>query len=111
MARLDGWLLLRLVLGSLAGLPFGLIACDYADPFLVRTLVGATTLARAVIVGVPFRTWISAGMPIPFAVLGGLAAQPLGDRLSSDSLTTLAILLLGPGGIYILAAAVGVAVR
>jgi uncharacterized membrane protein YfcA len=34
------WLLLRLGLGSLAGLPLGLIACRQADPLLVRTLLG-----------------------------------------------------------------------
>jgi uncharacterized membrane protein YfcA len=42
------WLLLRLALGTLAGLPFGLIAFRYADPVLVRALVGATPrLCRA----------------------------------------------------------------
>src|SRR5215471_13915787 len=30
------WLLLRLALGSLAGLPLGLVAFRYADPILVR---------------------------------------------------------------------------
>lgn len=41
------WLLLRLGLCSLAGLPFGLIAFRYADPVLVRALVGATILGFA----------------------------------------------------------------
>ena len=43
------WLLLRLALGSLAGLPFGLIAFHYADAFLVRLLVGATILGFAML--------------------------------------------------------------
>lgn len=42
-------LLLRLGLGSLAGLPLGLIAFRHADPILVRSLVGATILAFAVL--------------------------------------------------------------
>jgi uncharacterized protein len=42
-------LLLRLGLGSLAGLPLGLIAFRHADPILVRALVGATILGFAVL--------------------------------------------------------------
>ena len=34
------WLLLRLALGSLVGLPLGLVAFRYADPILVRAAVG-----------------------------------------------------------------------
>jgi len=184
------WLLLRLALGTLAGLPFGLIAFRYADPIVVRALVGATILGFAVLLewrrrrpggpvgafairpvpevatgavsgiatalvgmagppvliylllagappravratllsffaliyaatlashavtfGIPPQTWLSAGVLIPFAFLGGLAARPLGDRLGSDSFTILAILLLGVAGIYTLAAAIGLAVR
>src|SRR5947207_14363903 len=41
-------LLLRLTVGSLAGLPIGLFAFRYADPLLVRVGVGATILAFAV---------------------------------------------------------------
>jgi hypothetical protein len=44
-------LLLRLGLGSLAGLPLGLVAFRYADPVVVRVLVGATILAFAVLLG------------------------------------------------------------
>jgi uncharacterized membrane protein YfcA len=40
-------LLLRLTLGSLAGLPLGLIAFRYADPRLVRAVVGAVIVAFA----------------------------------------------------------------
>jgi uncharacterized protein len=44
-------LLLRLGLGSLAGLPLGLVAFQYADPVVVRALVGATILAFAALLG------------------------------------------------------------
>ena len=177
-------LLLRLGLGSLAGLPLGLIAFRHADPVLVRALVGAiilgfavflewcrrapeklrgrfglspgrelatgavsgiatalvgmagppvliylllagapprtvratllsffalayamTLATHAVTVGIPSRTWLSAGILIPFAFLGGLAGRPLGDRLGADAFTILAIILLGAAGIYTLAAA------
>jgi len=75
-------------------------------------LIYAATLAsHAVTFGIPPQTWLSAGVLIPFAFLGGLAARPLGDRLGSDSFTILAILLLGVAGIYTLAAAIGLAVR
>jgi uncharacterized membrane protein YfcA len=42
---------LRLGLGGLAGLPLGLVAYQYADPVVVRALVGATILAFAVLLG------------------------------------------------------------
>lgn len=42
-------LLLRLTVGSLLGLPFGLFSFRYADPLLVRLGVGATILAFAVL--------------------------------------------------------------
>jgi hypothetical protein len=38
-------------LGSLAGLPLGLVAFRYADPVVVRVLVGATILAFAALLG------------------------------------------------------------
>jgi uncharacterized membrane protein YfcA len=41
----------RLRLGSLAGLPLGLVAFRFADPVLVRALVGATILGFAVLLG------------------------------------------------------------
>jgi uncharacterized protein len=44
-------LLLRLGLGSLAGLPLGLVAFRFADPVLVRALVGATILGFALLLG------------------------------------------------------------
>ena len=184
-------LLLRLALGSLAGLPLGLFAFRYADPIVMRAVVGGTILAFAVLlgwrrhggtgevprpfrarpglevaagavsgiatalvgmagppvlihlllagaaprtvratllsffaltyaaslashvvtVGIPARTWLSAGVLIPFAFLGGLAGRPLGDRLGADAFAILAILLLGAAGLYTLAAAAGLAVH
>jgi uncharacterized membrane protein YfcA len=183
-------LLLRLGLGSLAGLPMGLIAFRQANPILVRALVGGTILAFAVLlgrrrhgagetsgsfgvrpglevatgavsgiatalvgmagppvliylllagapprtvratllsffalvyaatvathavtIGIHTQTWLSAGILIPFAFLGGLAGRPLGDRLNADVFTILAILLLGGAGLYTLAAAVKLALR
>jgi uncharacterized membrane protein YfcA len=175
-------LLLRLGLGSLAGLPLGLIAFRYADPILVRALVGATILAFAILlgwrrhhgtgepsrpftvrpglevatgavsgvatalvgmagppvliylllagapartvratllsvathaltIGIQTQTWVSAGILIPFAFLGGLAGRPLGDRLHADAFAILATLLLGGAGLYTLAAGVNLALR
>jgi uncharacterized membrane protein YfcA len=184
-------LLLRLGLGSLVGLPIGLIAFRQANPILVRALVGGTILAFAVLlgwrrrhgagetsgpfgvrpglevatgavsgiatalvgmagppvliylllagapprtvratllsffalvyaatvathavtIGIHTQTWLSAGILIPFAFLGGLAGRPLGDRLNADVFTILAILLLGGAGLYTLAAAVKLALR
>ena len=46
-------LLSRLGLGSLAGLPFGLVVFRYADPVVVRALVGATTPAFAALLEIP----------------------------------------------------------
>jgi uncharacterized membrane protein YfcA len=42
-------LLLRLALGSLVGLPLGLVAFRYADPILVRTAVGAMIFGFAIL--------------------------------------------------------------
>jgi len=43
----DGSLLLRLGLGGLAGLPLGLVAFGYADPVIVRAVIGITILVFA----------------------------------------------------------------
>jgi uncharacterized protein len=43
-------LLLRLALGSIAGLPLGLIALRHADPVVVRRLIGATILALTAVI-------------------------------------------------------------
>ena len=56
-------------------------------------------------VGIPTRTWLSAGILTPFAFLGGFPGRPLGDRPGADTFTILAILLLGAAALYTLAAA------
>jgi uncharacterized membrane protein YfcA len=43
------WLLLRLALGSLVGLPLGLVVFRYADPILVRAAAGALILGFAIL--------------------------------------------------------------
>ena len=49
------WLLLRLALGSLVGLPVGLVAFRYADPFLVRAAAGAMIFGFAILMAVSRR--------------------------------------------------------
>src|ERR1700724_3341773 len=49
------WLLLRLALGNLVGLPLGLVAFHHADPILVRAAAGATIFAFAVLLAVSRR--------------------------------------------------------
>ena len=71
----------------------------------------ASLASHVVTVGIPARTWLSAGVLIPFAFLGGLAGRPLGDRLGADAFAILAILLLGAAGLCTLAAAAGLAVH
>jgi uncharacterized protein len=184
-------LLLRLTLGSLVGLPFGLLAFRYADPIVVRGLAGVTILvfatlmavlrrrlgrlwaplamssgrdvavgavsgiatalvgmagppvliylllggappqtvratllsffslsyaatlaAHAATIGIPGPTWLTAVMLTPFAVTGGLAGRPLGDRLGAEGFAILAISLLAVAGLYTVAAAgISLAVR
>ena len=58
----------------------------------------ASLASHVVTVGIPARTWLPAGVLIPFALLGGLAGRPLGDRLGADAFAILAILLLGQQG-------------
>src|SRR5712675_2461887 len=183
------WLLLRLALGSLVGLPLGLVAFRHADPFLVRAAAGAmifgfailmavsrrrsgqpgqgkhwtafamspgldlaagavsgiagalvgqpgppvliylllagtaartmratllaffalsygvTLASHAATIGITAPTWLAAGILIPFALLGGLAGRPIGDRLGAEAFAKLAIALLAMAGAYTLGAA------
>lgn len=71
----------------------------------------ATLVSHVVTVGIPPRTWLAAGILIPFAFLGGLAGRPLGDRLGTEAFAVLAILLLAAAGIYTLATAAGLGPR
>ena len=49
------WLLLRLALGSLVGLPLGLVAFRYTDPILVRAAAGAMIFGFAMLMTVSRR--------------------------------------------------------
>jgi uncharacterized protein len=49
------WLLLRLGLGSLVGLPLGLVAFRYADPILVRAAAGAMIFGFAILMAISRR--------------------------------------------------------
>jgi uncharacterized protein len=49
------WLLLRLALGSVVGLPVGLLAFRYADPILVRAAAGALIFGFAILMAVSRR--------------------------------------------------------
>ena len=183
------WLLLRFALGSLVGLPLGLVAFRYADPTVVRAAAGAmifgfailmaisrrrsgqpgkgkhwtafamspgldlaagtvsgiasavvgqpgppvliylllagaeartvratllaffaltygvTLASHAATIGIPAPTWLTAGILLPFAFLGGLAGRPIGDRLGAEAFAMLAIALLAVAGAYTLGAA------
>jgi uncharacterized membrane protein YfcA len=72
----------------------------------------ATVASHAATIGIPGPTWVAAGILAPFALLGGFAGRPIGDRLSSDSFAILAIALLTVAGLYTVAAtAVGLITR
>ena len=49
------WLLLRLALGNLVGLPLGLVAFRYADPILVRAAAGAIIFGFAILMAISRR--------------------------------------------------------
>jgi uncharacterized membrane protein YfcA len=66
---------------------------------------GATVASHAVTVGIPGPTWMAAGILAPFALLGGLAGRPIGDRIGSNGFALLAIALLTVAGLYTVAAA------
>ena len=66
---------------------------------------GATVASHAATVGIPGPTWAVAGILAPFALLGGVAGRPIGDRLGSEGFSILAIGLLTLAGPYTLAAA------
>lgn len=63
-------------------------------------------------IGIPAPTWLAAGILIPFAVIGGFAGRPLGDRLGAEGFAMLAIGLLAAAGLYtVVAAGVSFAAR
>jgi uncharacterized protein len=93
-------LLLRLALGSLAGLPLGLIALRHADPVLVRRLVGATIRAFTALL-----VWLRRRGPERNSALLGL--RP-GCDLAVGAVSGVATALVGMAGppvlIYLLLA-------
>jgi uncharacterized protein len=86
------WLLLRLALGSLVGLPLGLVAFLYADPILVRAAVGAMIFGFAILMAVsrrrsdqpgPGKRWtafaMSPGLDLTAGAISGIAGALLGQ--------------------------------
>jgi uncharacterized membrane protein YfcA len=67
----------------------------------------ATLAAHAATIGVPIQTWLTSGVLLPFAFLGGLIGRPLGDRLGAGAFTVLAIGLLIFAGLFTLVQASG----
>jgi hypothetical protein len=86
------WLLLRLALGSLVGLPLGLVAFRYADPILVRAAAGAMILGFAIVMAVSRRPsgqpgqgkhWtafaVSPGLDLAAGAVSGIASALTGQ--------------------------------
>jgi uncharacterized protein len=79
-------LLVRLALGSLAGLPLGLIAFRHSDPVLVRIAVGAMILVFAALVAISRRQlgggWVplsmSPGLDVAAGAVSGVATALVG---------------------------------
>ena len=67
---------------------------------------GATLISHAATIGVPGSTWLAAGTLVPFALVGGFAGRPIGDRLGAEGFSLLAVALLAAAGLYTTAAAV-----
>jgi len=103
------WLLLRLALGSLVGLPLGLIAFRYADPILVRAAAGTIIFGFAILMAVS-RHW--SGQPGQGKHWTAFAMSP-GLDLAAGAVSGFAGALVGQPGppvlIYLLLA--GVAAR
>jgi uncharacterized membrane protein YfcA len=98
------WLLLRLALGSLVGLPFGLVAFRYADPILVRAAAGAMIFGFAVLMAVSRRR---SGQPGQSKHWMAFAMSP-GLDLAAGAVSGIASALVGQPGppvlIYLLLA-------
>jgi uncharacterized membrane protein YfcA len=86
------WLLLRLALGSLVGLPLGLVAFRYADPILVRAAAGAIIFGFAIVMAVSRRRsgqpgerkhWtafaMSPGLDLAAGAVSGIAGALVGQ--------------------------------
>src|SRR5215470_8474306 len=86
------WLLLRLALGSLVGLPLGLVAFRYADPILVRAAAGALIFGFAILMAISRRRSgqpeqgkhrtafaMSPGLDLAVGAVSGIAAALVGQ--------------------------------
>ena len=98
------WLLLRLALGSLVGLPLGLVAFRYADPVLVRAAAGAMIFGFAILMGV---SRLRSGQPGQGKHWTAFAMSP-GLDLAAGAVSGIAGALVGQPGppvlIYLLLA-------
>ena len=98
------WLLLRLALGSLVGLPLGLVAFRYADPILVRAAAGAMIFGFSILMGV---SRLRSGQPGQGKRWTAFAMSP-GLDLATGALSGIAGALVGQPGppvlIYLLLA-------
>jgi uncharacterized membrane protein YfcA len=86
------WLLLRLALGSVVGLPLGLVAFRHADPILVRAAAGAMIFGFAIAMAVSRwrsgqpgdgRHWtafaMSPGLDLAAGAVSGIASALVGQ--------------------------------
>jgi uncharacterized protein len=86
------WLLLRLALGGLAGLPLGLVAFRYADSAVVRAAAGALIFGFAILMAAsrrwpgqsgPGRYWtafaMSPGLDFAAGAVSGIASGLVGQ--------------------------------
>ena len=98
------WLLLRLALGSLVGLPLGLVAFRYADPIVVRAAAGAMIFGFAILMAVSRRR---SGQPGQDKHSTAFAMSP-GLDLAAGAVSGIAGALVGQPGppvlIYLLLA-------
>jgi hypothetical protein len=98
------WLLLRLALGSLVGLPLGLVAFRYADPILVRAAAGAMIFGFAILMAI---SRLRSGQPDQGKHWTAFAMSP-GLDLAAGAVSGIASALVGQPGppvlIYLLLA-------
>jgi uncharacterized protein len=97
------WLLLRLALGSLVGVPLGLVAFRYADPSLVRAATGAMILGFAILMALSRRRsrqpgqskhWTSFAMNPGFDLTAGAVSGFAGALVGQPGPPVLIYLLL-----------------
>jgi uncharacterized protein len=88
------WLLLRLALGGLVGLPLGLVAFRYADPILVRAAAGAMIFGFAMLMAVSRRR---SGQPGQDKHWGAFTMSPRLD-LAAGAVSGFASALVGQPG-------------